>query len=266
MKKIGLLILFIALNLNIFSQNMYNREAILTELKNYLEYPDQYARKKEIDDQELIRLAKKVDDQAKQIKVMKDKKAENTGEMSVPQATITPPKEVETVYIEVPAKNDAPINTTPARTEEAPPARNNDAPMPVEYRIQLGVQNNPLPGFDASKPMRGEFINGKFVYNIGGFASPQDAFGLSTKMRTLDLKGAFVVKYVNGVRDYNYRFDPNDFSGGSSSSDYPTNSQNSNSKPKGKPIYYDPDDVPNAMKVNMPESNRPAKKSEVGFE
>jgi regulator of replication initiation timing len=78
-----------------------------------------------------------------------------------------------------------------------------------EYRIQLGVQNSAIASLASPKMMAGSMINGKMVYDIGGFQNPNDAFALSQEMRKLNLAGSFVTRYVNGVRDYNYRYDPN---------------------------------------------------------
>lgn len=78
-----------------------------------------------------------------------------------------------------------------------------------EYRIQLGIQNTGIGGLSSPKPIAGAMVNGKMVYDIGGFRNPNDAFSLSQELRKLNLAGAFVTRYVNGIRDYAYRYDPN---------------------------------------------------------
>ncbi len=78
-----------------------------------------------------------------------------------------------------------------------------------EYRIQIGVQNNALGSLASPKMVAGTMVNGKMVYDIGSFQNPNEAFNLSQEMRKLNLAGSFVTRYVNGIRDYSYRFDPN---------------------------------------------------------
>lgn len=76
-----------------------------------------------------------------------------------------------------------------------------------EYRIQLGVQSGKAVNLSPDKhKMNGSFINGKFVYDIGGFTNPDDAYQLSQDMRKLNLSGAFVTRYYNGVRDKSYSY------------------------------------------------------------
>lgn len=77
-----------------------------------------------------------------------------------------------------------------------------------EYRIQLGVQNKSIQALTIPKMLTGSMINKKMVYDITGFQDANDAFLLSQELRKLNLAGSFVTRYVNGVRDYNYRFDP----------------------------------------------------------
>lgn len=78
-----------------------------------------------------------------------------------------------------------------------------------EYRIQLGIQNSAINSLASPKVVAGTMVNGKMVYDIGGFQNPNDAFSLSQELRKLNLAGSFVTRYINGVRDYSYRYDPN---------------------------------------------------------
>lgn len=82
-------------------------------------------------------------------------------------------------------------------------------PAGEEYRIQLGVQNSPIRSLSSPKVMSGAMVNGKMVYDIGGFKNPNDAFSLSQELRKLNLGGAFVTRYINGNRDMSYRYDSN---------------------------------------------------------
>lgn len=77
----------------------------------------------------------------------------------------------------------------------------------VEYRIQLGIQNtrNVLK-IGKNNKLKGTYVNGKLVYDIGGFSNPEDAYNLSQDFRKLNLSGAFVTRYVNGVRDFEYTY------------------------------------------------------------
>lgn len=77
-----------------------------------------------------------------------------------------------------------------------------------EYRIQLGIQNSAIGSLASPKVVAGTIVNGKMVYDIGGFVNPNDAFSLSQELRKLNLAGSFVTRYINGVRDYSYRYDP----------------------------------------------------------
>jgi len=77
-----------------------------------------------------------------------------------------------------------------------------------EYRIQLGIQNSGISSLSSPKPIAGAMVNGKMVYDIGGFRNPNEAFYLSQELRKLNLSGSFVTRYVNGIRDYGYRYDP----------------------------------------------------------
>lgn len=76
-----------------------------------------------------------------------------------------------------------------------------------EYRVQLGVQNSVVPSLSTPKMMTGSMVNGKMVYDVAGFKNPNDAFNLSQELRKLNLGGAFVTRYVNGVRDYSFNYD-----------------------------------------------------------
>ena len=78
-----------------------------------------------------------------------------------------------------------------------------------EYRIQLGIQNSAIASLASPKMIAGSIVNGKMVYDIGGFQNPNDAFSLSQELRKLNLAGSFVTRYINGVRDFNYKFDSN---------------------------------------------------------
>jgi hypothetical protein len=85
---------------------------------------------------------------------------------------------------------------------------NRSASQGEEYRIQLGIQNSAISSLSSPKVMAGTMVNGKMVYDIGGFVNPNDAFSLSQELRKLNLAGSFVTRYINGVRDYSYRYDP----------------------------------------------------------
>jgi hypothetical protein len=78
-----------------------------------------------------------------------------------------------------------------------------------EYRIQLGVQNNAISTLASPKVVSGSMINGKMVYDIGGFQNPNDAFSLSQELRKLNLAGSFVTRYYNGIRDVSYKYESN---------------------------------------------------------
>ena len=64
-----------------------------------------------------------------------------------------------------------------------------------EYRIQLGIQNNAIGSLTSPKVVAGTMVNGKRVYDIGGFQNPNDAFLLSQELRKLNLAGSFVTRY-----------------------------------------------------------------------
>jgi hypothetical protein len=85
---------------------------------------------------------------------------------------------------------------------------NKSASQGEEYRIQLGIQNSAIGSLASPKVVAGTMVNGKMIYDIGGFVNPNDAFSLSQELRKLNLAGSFVTRYINGVRDYSYRYDP----------------------------------------------------------
>lgn len=105
------------------------------------------------------------------------------------------------------------INRLKSAINERDEARTNNSSKSTqqgeEYRIQIGIQNNALGSLASPKMVAGTMVNGKMVYDIGSFQNPNEAFNLSQEMRKLNLAGSFVTRYVNGVRDYSYRFDPN---------------------------------------------------------
>jgi hypothetical protein len=106
-------------------------------------------------------------------------------------------KELERQKEEIRLEYEKAVNTNPNRSR-----------LTEEYRIQLGVNSgNNLINIGPDHRMNGAYINGKFVYDIGGFVNPQDAFNLSQDMRKLNLAGAFVTRYVNGVRDFNFKYE-----------------------------------------------------------
>lgn len=77
-----------------------------------------------------------------------------------------------------------------------------------EYRIQLGIQSKSIQALDSPKMLTSSMINKKIVYDITGFQDANEAFFLSQELRKLNLAGSFVTRYINGVRDYSYRFKP----------------------------------------------------------
>jgi hypothetical protein len=77
-----------------------------------------------------------------------------------------------------------------------------------EFRILLGVQSKSIQTIASHKMFIGRMINEKIVYNITGFQNANDAFFLSQELRKHNLASFFVTRYINGVRDYGYRFAP----------------------------------------------------------
>lgn len=121
-----------------------------------------------------------------------------------------------------------------------------------EYRIQLGVQNGNVLNLTSDKhKINGSFVNGKFVYDIGGFSDPDEAFQLSQDIRKLNLSGAFVTRYSYGVRDQNYSY----------TGTTPTPTPNSLSK-NGKQVNFIMPPTTAAKKdISIPES----KSKDVGY-
>jgi hypothetical protein len=77
-----------------------------------------------------------------------------------------------------------------------------------EYRIQLGINSITKPlNLGSNHKINGTNIDDKIIYDIGGFSNSEDAFNFAMDFRNLNLTGAFVTKYINGNRDYNYRYD-----------------------------------------------------------
>ncbi|MBL7788705.1 MAG: hypothetical protein JNL75_02590 [Chitinophagales bacterium] len=100
-------------------------------------------------------------------------------------------------------------STMSEREESAKSNSNSSSNRGEEYRIQLGIQNSAIASLASPKVVAGAMVNGKMIYDIGGFQNPNDAFSLSQELRKLNLAGSFVTRYINGVRDYSYRYDPN---------------------------------------------------------
>jgi len=121
----------------------------------------------------------------------------------------------------------------------------------VEYRVQLGIQNPDNPIYSLSKPkkMSGTTVNGKLVYDIGGFSNPDDAYNLSQEMRKLNLSGSFVTKYINGERDYSFRYSGN-------ADSYMNSTSSSNKVPNAMKSTISTGDDINIGTVKMPEKSK----------
>lgn len=80
-----------------------------------------------------------------------------------------------------------------------------------EYCVQLGITNRPLSSLLSPKLISLTKMGNTFMYSIHGFSSAEEAKILSEELRKLNLNGAFVTKYNNGNRDYNYSYGTSPF-------------------------------------------------------
>ena len=125
-----------------------------------------------------------------------------------------------------------------ARLKSEKSSMSNTSNNGEEYRIQLGIQNNAIGSLTSPKVVAGTMVNGKRVYDIGGFQNPNDAFLLSQELRKLNLAGSFVTRYFNGTRDFSYRFEPSGVPSNSSYSSTPVNNSVVNYTPPKNPKKY----------------------------
>ena len=148
-----------------------------------------------------------------------------------------------------------------ARLKSEKSSMSNTSNNGEEYRIQLGIQNNAIGSLTSPKVVAGTMVNGKMVYDIGGFQNPNDAFLLSQELRKLNLAGSFVTRYFNGTRDFSYRFEPGRTPSSSSYSSTPVNNPAVNYSQSRNPIKNPSASSNNAESgsVDM-EANRPAAK------
>ena len=77
----------------------------------------------------------------------------------------------------------------------------------TDYRVQLAVSNrSPVLSQFKNVELRVANENGNTVYYISGFDSDDEAFNFSQSFRKLDIKGSFVTKYLDGLRDFSYSY------------------------------------------------------------
>lgn len=83
------------------------------------------------------------------------------------------------------------------------------AKMPLnDYRIQLGVfQNlNAAPNYNINN-VSSRVDNNRLIYEISGFSSSEEAFAEAQQLQKYKkIKGAFVTRYIGGVRDYSFDY------------------------------------------------------------
>lgn len=79
----------------------------------------------------------------------------------------------------------------------------------VEYRVQMGIfsDKNAVKAFENSSNISTTSYNNiSNVYEFTGFPNEHAAFQAAQNMRKIGVNGAFVTKYVNGVRDRSYDY------------------------------------------------------------
>lgn len=74
--------------------------------------------------------------------------------------------------------------------------------LALEYRVQIGAysKNNFGGATSMGKAIKTEVVNGVTKYYVGSFDNPYDAEDFAAAIRTMGLGGAFVTKFIDGVR------------------------------------------------------------------
>lgn len=181
MKSILFLIFITALSFNSNSQT-YVQKNVEAELKNHLKNPYGYFNSRLEQNARLDEMQKTISDLSARNSQLNLEKTQLEDQLSSKDVEINSLKQAKTASM----KN-----------------RNDQS----AYRVQLAVseKSGPMPDFkEGSVRMANE--NGKTVYYISGFNSPEEAFNWSQSLRKMNLKGAFVTKYENGVRDHSYDY------------------------------------------------------------
>lgn len=79
----------------------------------------------------------------------------------------------------------------------------------IEYRVQIGIfsDNSIVSAFKNAGNLTSTPINSvSNAYEFTGFKNPDLAYKVSQDLRKIGINGAFVTKYVNGVRDRSYDY------------------------------------------------------------
>ena len=74
--------------------------------------------------------------------------------------------------------------------------------LALEYRVQIGAysKNNFGGAATMGTAIKTEVVNGVTKYYVGSFDNPYDAEGFAAAIRTMGLGGAFVTKFIDGIR------------------------------------------------------------------
>lgn len=75
------------------------------------------------------------------------------------------------------------------------------------YRVELGGMDDTAQYLNSSKWFNQEVIDGnKLVCYLRGYDKPNEAHQFAMALRKLNLSSAKVTKYVNGIKDFYYRY------------------------------------------------------------
>lgn len=74
--------------------------------------------------------------------------------------------------------------------------------LALEYRVQIGAysKNNFGGAATMGTAIKTEVVNGVTKYYVGSFDNPYDAEEFAAAIRTMGLGGAFVTKFIDGIR------------------------------------------------------------------
>jgi len=199
MKKGIFLSLFVALLMNIgYAQKLSKDEAkhIKDELKNYMKHPEEYKAK-----MDALRADKDSSD-AQMGRLRADLKAAQDNEADMEKRVAEQDEHATKLQEENDKLKEA------ATTAQASDMKN--TPKGTVYKVQLGMYRglNVNKSFEQARYIGYEDVNGMNRYVISSFPDQETALKFVADIRKLGIHDAFVAKYIDGTRVFEWSENP----------------------------------------------------------
>ncbi len=230
----------LAVLLTVFCQyemtaQIYDKEAILAELKQFTDNPIEYHKQKEM----YLARIKQLESELLQARTVNANNAITTNSNEISTDNVEPGE--ISFGSKSSTKKVANMTVTNPNSYASNPSNSysgsNNTESGTEYRVQIAVTRNSInPPVLNTQVIKVANENGSNVYYISGFTNPMEAFHFAQSLRKLDIAGAFVTKYTNGQREFSYDY-LNENGTGVKTNQYNT-STSTTTNPKGSAAAY----------------------------